>query len=83
MKEDAYWYISMAYASIAGFSTITLGLKAYLGYKRYKYLKNEDKHSYYRPLQYILDSLHIPAYVIASYWYYDAYNNYTESNYYP
>lgn len=83
MKEHAYWYISMAYGSIAGFSTITLGLKAFLGYKRYKYLKNEDKHTYYRPLQYILDSLHIPAYVIASYWYYDAYINYADQNYYP
>ena len=73
MKEDAYWYISMAYGSIAGLSTLTLGLKAILGYK---YLKDDDKHSYYRPLQYILDSLHIPAYIIASYWYYDAYENY-------
>lgn len=76
MKENAYWYISMAYASIAGLSTLTLSLKAYLGYKRYRYLENEDKHSYYRPLQYILDSLHIPAYTIASYWYYDAHINY-------
>jgi hypothetical protein len=32
MKEDAYWYISMAYASIAGLSTLTLAIKAYLGY---------------------------------------------------
>lgn len=76
MKENAYWYISMAYASIAGLSTLTLAIKAFLGYKRYKYLKEEDKHSYYRPLQYILDSLHIPAYCIASYWYYDAYHHY-------
>ena len=68
----------MAYASIAGLSGLTLAIKAILGYKRYKYLRNEDKHSYYRPLQYILDSLHIPAYVIASYWYYDAYVHYDD-----
>jgi hypothetical protein len=79
MKEDAYWYISMAYASIAGLSSLTLITKAYLGYKRYKYLEKEDKHSYYRPLQYILDTLHIPPYVIASYWYYDAYKSYHEN----
>ena len=66
----------MAYASIAGVSTFTLILKGYLGYKRYKYLQNEDKHIYYRPLQYILDALHIPAYIIASYWYYDSYRHY-------
>ena len=76
MTPDAYYYISLAYLSIAGLTTFTLCLKGYLTYKENKYLVSGDRKHKWKPLQYFLHSLHIPPYLIAAYWYYDAYENY-------
>ena len=69
MKEDAYLGISMAYMSVAVLTSVGLIVKGYDGYIHNTLHKNYRK----RTLDYVLHCLHIPPYLIASYWYYDAY----------
>lgn len=73
MTPDAYYYISLVYLSIAGLTSGTLCLKAYYGHQKYKYLERSEQIKQMKPFQYFLHILHIPPYLIASYWYYDAY----------
>ena len=75
MSPEAYYYICLAYLSVAGLTTATLCLKGYNSYKDSRYLTYEERIKRKQPLQYVLHALHIPPYLIASYWYYDAYNN--------
>lgn len=69
MTPEAYYYISLAYLSIASLTAFTLCLKGYIGYRN----SNCEKPKPLKPFFYILHSLHIPPYLIAAYWYYDAY----------
>ncbi len=64
MTPDAYYYISFAYVFIAGVSTVGLVVKRF-------------KHHFRHPewIEYTLHGLHIPPYLIASYWYWDAYSS--------
>jgi hypothetical protein len=80
MTPDAYYYISIAYVSIAGLSVLTLSLKGFNTYKEIRYLENSEKLCRVKPLQYVLHALHIPPYLIAAYWYYDAYKENTHLN---
>lgn len=73
MTPDAYLYICIAYMSVAGLTASTLCLKGCLSHKKYRYMCKEDRQSNWKPLQYVLHTLHIPPYLIAAYWYYDAY----------
>ena len=73
MTPEAYYYISLAYLSIAGLTGATLLLKGYNSHKMHKYMCKDERQKHRQPLQYVLHSLHIPPYLIASYWYYDAY----------
>lgn len=58
MTPDAYWYISLAYGSIAILSGFSLIVK--------RTFKNPDN------VNNVLHGLHIIPYCIAAYWYYDA-----------
>jgi len=80
MTPDAYYYISLAYLSIASLTAFTLCLKGYTGYRQSRYLTSSERKGNMKPLIYVLHSLHIPPYLIASYWYYDAYNTYESEN---
>lgn len=79
MTPNAYLYISIAYLFIALSTTFTLCLKGYIGYKNSIYLVEYEKKQKWKPIQYILHSFHIPPYLIASYWYYDSYLQYNNS----
>jgi len=76
MTPDAYYYISMVYFSIAGLTFFTLSLKGYNTYKQTRYIEASERWNKIKPLQYILHALHIPPYIIAAYWYLDAYLEY-------
>ena len=78
MTPDAYYWISLAYVSIAGLTSISLFGKAYEGHRRKKrsYDVYDSTQSHKKPIDYILHVLHIPPYMIAAYWYYDSYKNY-------
>tara|TARA_B100001996_G_scaffold371581_1_gene347070 strand:- start:610 stop:864 length:255 start_codon:yes stop_codon:yes gene_type:complete len=76
LTEDAYFYISIAYASIACLTTGSLILNGWMQYKKYRYVSELDRKHAKKPLHYVLHALHIPPYLIASYWYYDAYKDY-------
>ena len=78
MKTEAYYYISVIYVSIAGLMFITLCVKGYYTYKKVRYVHKEDRLKIIKPIQYILHLLHIPPYLIAAYWYYDSYQEYTK-----
>ena len=74
MTPDAYYWISIAYGSIAASTALSLVLKAYNAHKLNKSLKySQEPKVHPKPMDYILHCLHIPPYVIASYWYYDSY----------
>lgn len=76
MTPDAYYYISMVYFTIAGLTGLMLSVKGYNTYKQTRYLESSERWEKIKPVQYILHSLHIPPYIIAAYWYYDAYVEY-------
>ena len=80
MTPEAYLYISVAYFSIAMLTLITLSIKGYINYKKRtnKYCLDEFKKKEWKPIQYILHLFHVPPYLIASYWYYDAYIGYSK-----
>ena len=73
MTPDAYYYISVAYASIAALNSVGLVVKRF---------KKQFKHPGF--IEYVLHGLHIPPYLIAAYWYWDGYeytsNAYNNSN---
>jgi hypothetical protein len=60
MSPDAYYYISFAYVFIAIITALSLVIK-------------RCKHPEW--VEYVLHGLHIPPYLIASYWYWDAYSS--------
>ena len=62
MTPDAYYYISVAYASIAALTSVGLVVKRF---------KKQFKHPGF--IEYVLHGLHIPPYIIAAYWYWDSY----------
>lgn len=62
MTPDAYYYISVAYASIAVLTSVGLVVKRF---------KKQFKHPGF--IEYVLHGLHIPPYIIAAYWYWDSY----------
>lgn len=62
MTPDAYYYISVAYTSIAALTSVGLVVKRF---------KKQFKHPGF--IEYILHGLHIPPYLIAAYWYWDGY----------
>ena len=62
MTPDAYYYISVAYASIAALTSVGLVVKRF---------KKQFKHPGF--IEYVLHGLHIPPYLIAAYWYWDGY----------
>lgn len=62
MTPDAYYYISVAYASIAALTSVGLVVKRF---------KKQFKHPGF--IEYVLHGLHIPPYLIAAYWYWDSY----------
>lgn len=63
MTPDAYYYISFAYVCIAALTAIGLVVKKFKGC---------FKHPEW--IEYTLHGLHIPPYLIAAYWYWDAYS---------
>ena len=65
MTPEAYYYICIAYGSIALLTGFGLILKRY-----------KASFMYPESIEYLLHGLHIPPYMIASYWYWDAYNEY-------
>lgn len=67
MTPDAYYYIAIAYASIAGLTTVGLIVKRYKEYFRHPEF-----------IEYVLHGLHVPPYLIAAYWYWDGYKYKTE-----
>lgn len=71
MTPDAYYYISVAYASIAALTSVGLVVKRF---------KKQFKHPGF--IEYILHGLHIPPYLIAAYWYWDSYEYMLEKNVY-
>ena len=74
MTPDAYYWIAMAYASISGLSGFSLVAKAYNAYKLNQSLKySHEPKIRPKPMDYVLHGLHIPPYLLAAYWYYDAY----------
>ena len=83
MTPTAYYWISMAYASIALLTIISLILKAYGGYCRKKQRCNAyscstesiETSCSSKPMDYVLHILHVPPYLIAAYWYYNAYKD--------
>lgn len=70
MTPDAYYYITVAYGSIAGLTTVGLVIKKFK--KHFKYPGF---------IEYVLHGLHIPPYIIAAYWYWDAYKYQVEYYY--
>lgn len=70
MTPEAYYYISIAYASIAGLSIIGLIVKRF---------KHHFKHPEF--IEYLLHGFHIPPYLIAAYWYWDGYKYQPEKPY--
>jgi hypothetical protein len=64
MTPDAYYYIAIAYISIAGLTIAGLILKRF---------ENRFKNPSF--IEYLLHSFHVPPYLIAAYWYWDAWNN--------
>lgn len=78
MIREAYYWIAVAYASIAIITIISLFMKGYNGYihkQRTKYMVQASVQRT-KYMDYVLHALHIPPYMIAAYWYYDAYKNY-------
>lgn len=73
MKKQAYLYISLAYISLSLLTIVMLCVKGYNSYHRFKYSTIEERRRKQNITQYLLHSLHIPAYLIAAYWYYDSY----------
>lgn len=72
MTPDAYWYISIAYLSIGFLTGASLLVKKY---------KDSFKKLDPEIIEYMLHILHIPPYIIASYWYYDSYVQYQHVKY--
>lgn len=76
MTPEAYYWIYVAYLSIAGLTSMSLGIKAYNGYKANKHRRyNLQQLIRSKPMDYILHALHVPPYLMAAYWYYDAYEH--------
>lgn len=69
MTPDAYYYIAVAYASIAVLTSVGLVVRRF---------KKQFKHPGF--IEYVLHGLHIPPYMIAAYWYWDGYE-YMMQNY--
>ena len=67
MTPESYYYIALAYLSIATLTTTTLCIKGVM-----VCVKSNRKLKW---VQYMLHSLHVPPYLIAAYWYYDAYSH--------
>ena len=82
MKEISYYYISIAYCSFAGLSAVGLVLKGYIGRLHrldvYRPDYNVQKKRRVKYMDYMLHALHIPAYLMASYLYYDAYSQHKQ-----
>ena len=64
MTQDAYYYIAIAYASIAALTSVGLIVKRF---------KKHFKHPGF--IEYVLHGLHVPPYLIAAYWYWEGYEN--------
>ena len=76
MSPESYLYISITYLSIALLTGGTLCLKGYNSHRKHRYMTDEERSLHKNRMPYILHALHIPPYLIASYWYYDAYEHY-------
>ena len=72
MAPESYLYIGITYLVIAAVTALSLALKAREGRRKNRYREVPIR----KPLNYILHALHIPPYLMAAYWYYDAYVHY-------